>query len=121
MGSLGARMKSVLVLILSLGLTSAALAGASSSNVPEPDPAVKTMNRAGIQARALQGCIAQQTKLAAVPAELIDRGCSCYAGRTVQRMSNKEVDAFRATGFFNDETRERALRALDACGLKRPS
>ena len=34
---------------------------------------------------------------------------------------NKEVDAFRQTGFFNDETRERALKALDACGLKRPS
>ena len=114
-------MKSALVLVLSLGLTSAALAGASSSNVPVPDEAVKTMNRAGIQDRALKGCIAQQTKLAAVPEELIDRGCSCYAGRTVQRMSNKEVEAFRQTGFFNDETRERAFKALDACGLKRPS
>lgn len=114
-------MKSVLVVVLSLGLTSAALAGASSSNVPQPDEAVKTMNRAGIQDRAFKGCVAQQTKMAAVPAELIDRGCSCYAGRTVQRMSNREVEAFRATGYFNDETRERALKALDACGLKRPS
>lgn len=114
-------MKTALVLFFSLGLTSAALAGASSSNVPQPDEAVKTMNRAGIQDRAFKGCVAQQTKMAAVPVELIDRGCSCYAGRTVQRMSNKEVDAFRQTGFFNDETRARALKALDACGLKRPS
>lgn len=114
-------MKTALVLFFSLGLTSVALAGASSSNVPQPDEAVKTMNRAGIQDRAFNGCVAQQTKMAAVPVELIDRGCSCYAGRTVQRMSNKEVDAFRQTGFFNDETRARALKALDACGLKRPS
>ena len=114
-------MKTALVLFFSLGLTSAALAGASSSNVPQPDEAVKTMNRAGIQDRAFKGCVAQQTKMAAVPVELIDRGCSCYAGRTVQRMSNKEVDAFRQTGFFNDETRARALKALDTCGLKRPS
>ena len=113
-------MKSALVLILSLGLTAAAHAGASSSNVPVPDEAVKTMNRQGIQERAFQGCVAQQTKIAAVPTELIERGCTCYAGRTVQRMSNREVDAFRATGYFNDETRERAFRALDACGLKRP-
>lgn len=120
--SMGVAMKTVLALVLSLGLTQAALAGASSSNVPAaPDPAVKTMNRAGIQQRALQGCVAQQTKLASVPAEAIDKGCACYAGRTVQRMSNKEVDAFRQTGYFNDETRERALKALDACGLKRPS
>lgn len=119
---MGVVMKTVLALVLSLGLTQAALAGASSSNVPAaPDPAVKTMNRAGIQQRALQGCVAQQTKLASVPAEAIDKGCACYAGRTVQRMSNKEVDAFRQTGYFNDETRERALKALDACGLKRPS
>ncbi len=114
-------MKSALVVILSLGLTSAALAGASSSNVPPPDEAVKTINRAGIQDRAFKGCVAQQTKMAAVPVELIDRGCSCYAGRTVQRMSNREVAAFRQTGYFNDETRERAFKALDACGLKRPS
>ena len=114
-------MKTALVLFFSLGLTSVALAGASSSNVPQPDEAVKTMNRAGIQDRAFKGCVAQQTKMAAVPVELIDRGCSCYAGRTVQRMSNKEVDAFRQTGFFNDETRARALKALDACGLKWPS
>jgi hypothetical protein len=114
-------MKTALVLVLTLGLSSAAWAGASSSNVPAPDPAVKTMNRAGIQDRAFKGCVAQQSKMAAVPAELIDRGCSCYAGRTVQRMSNKEVEAFRATGFFNDETRDRALKALDACGLKRPA
>ena len=114
-------MKTALVLFFSLGLTSVALAGASSSNVPQPDEAVKTMNRAGIQDRAFKGCVAQQTKMAAVPVELVDRGCSCYAGRTVQRMSNKEVDAFRQTGFFNDETRARALKALDACGLKRPS
>lgn len=114
-------MKTALILVLSLGLTSAALAGASSSNVPPPDEATKTINRAGIQDRAFKGCVAQQTKMAAVPAELIDKGCSCYAGRAVQRMSNREVDAFRATGYFNDETRERALKALDACGLKRPS
>jgi hypothetical protein len=117
----GLSMKTALVLFLSLGLTSAALAGASSNNVPQPDEAAKTMNRAGIQDRAFKGCVAQQTKMAAVPAELIDRGCSCYASRTVQRMSNREVDAFRQTGFFNDETRDRAFKALDACGLKRPA
>ena len=41
--------------------------------------------------------------------------------RAEEGWSAIEAEARGQTGYFNDETRERALKALDACGLKRPS
>ena len=35
-------------------------------------------------------------------------------------MSKEELDAFRATGYFNDSARQKALQALDTCKLPRP-
>jgi hypothetical protein len=35
-------------------------------------------------------------------------------------MGNDEVAAFRATGYFSDATRVKALGFVDSCKLKRP-
>jgi hypothetical protein len=106
--------------VMFLGLSSMALA-AGSAPLPPPDPTAKNLTPAQIQQRALNACVRTQGALLTGigPAEIRTR-CGCYARGTVRAMSRGEVQAFRDTGYFNDQTRDKALAQIDRCGLRRP-
>jgi hypothetical protein len=96
---------------------------ASASNVPtnyQPDPALKTASRSDIEGRFRRACQATQARLQSTQESAIARPCGCYASRTLRSLDASELDAYRATGVFNDTARAKALAAIDACQLKRP-
>jgi hypothetical protein len=98
-----------------------ALAGASSQNIPPPiDPTAKDLTPYMISLRAFDACLIVQSRLQGKTREAVHTPCSCYAKLTVKTMSKEELDAFRATGYFNDSARQKALAALDSCKLPRP-
>jgi hypothetical protein len=108
-------------LLLALAST-AALAGASSSNFPpQPDPDTKAMKRGDAKAYVAQGCERQWAKSSGLDPIALNRACSCYAGRTVDRMTKVEYAFFQEKSYFDDTTREKALKAIDACKLPRPT
>ena len=111
-----------LACMFALSLTPAgALAGASSQNLPPPvDPEAKNLTPYMISLRAFDACLIVQSRLQKTTREAVHTPCSCYAKLTVKDMSKEELDAFRATGYFNDTARQKALAALDACKLPRP-
>ncbi|SDR53376.1 hypothetical protein SAMN05519103_04708 [Rhizobiales bacterium GAS113] len=99
----------------------AALAGASSQNLPPPtDPSAKNLTPYMISLRAFDACLITQSRLQGTTREAVHTPCSCYAKLTVKNMSKEELDAFRDTGYFNDTARQKALEALDTCKLPRP-
>ncbi|MGL5735014.1 MAG: hypothetical protein ACRCYS_09125, partial [Beijerinckiaceae bacterium] len=61
-----------------------------------------------------------QSRLMETTKEAVHTPCSCYAKTTVAQMKKDELDFFRNNGYFNDETRAKALLNIDACKLKRP-
>ncbi|MFI5011217.1 MAG: hypothetical protein ACHQAY_02610 [Hyphomicrobiales bacterium] len=97
-----------------------ALAGASSQVLPPPDPTAKDLTPYMISLRAFDACLIVQSRLQSTTREAVHTPCSCYAKLTVKTMSKEELDAFRATGYFNDSARQKALQALDTCKLPRP-
>ncbi|WP_293858433.1 hypothetical protein [uncultured Alsobacter sp.] len=108
-------------LLLALAATPV-LAGASSSNFPpQPDPDTKAMKRADAKLYVAQGCERQWAKSSGLEASALNSACSCYAGRTVDRMTKAEFAFFQEKSYFDDTTREKALKAVDACKLPRPS
>ncbi|MBV9520662.1 MAG: hypothetical protein JO068_21375 [Hyphomicrobiales bacterium] len=98
----------------------AALAGASSRNLPPPDSTAKNLTPYMISLRAFDACLITQSRLQGTTREAVHTPCSCYAKLTVKNMSKDELDAFRETGYFNDSARQKALDALDSCKLPRP-
>lgn len=108
-------------LMLAVGLAVAAQAAGTTAPLPPPDPTAANLTRPQIQERALRACLLLQARLMSRPAEELRAPCQCYARGTVRAMSNDDVAAFRATGYFNDVTREKALGFIDSCKLKRPS
>ena len=97
------------------------LAGASSRNIPPPiDPTAKDLTPYMISLRAFDACLIVQSRLQNTTREAVHTSCSCYAKLTIKNMSKEELDAFRATGYFNDSARQKALAALDTCKLPRP-
>jgi hypothetical protein len=108
--------------IIALSLApAAALAGASTQNLPPPvDPEAKDLTPYMISLRAFDACLIVQSRLQNTTREAMHTPCSCYAKLTVKNMSKGELDAFRATGYFNESTRQKALAALDTCKLPRP-
>jgi len=111
-------------------LAAAAIAAASTgafaaaSNMPtnyQPDPALKTASMGELRSRVSQACSATQAKLQDVSEGAVSGKCGCYAGRTMRALSADEVQAYRDTGVFNDTARDKALKALDACNLARPT
>ena len=98
----------------------AALAGATSRNLPPPDPTAKNLTPYMISLRAFDACLIVQSRLQGTTREAVHTPCSCYAKLTVKNMSKEELDAFRETGYFNDSARQKALEALDTCKLPRP-
>jgi hypothetical protein len=107
---------------LALCLSHAAFAGASTEALPTPpyDPRTATMSNYEISLKAFDACLITQSRLLQTTREAVHTPCSCYAKGTVAAMSKAELADFRATGYFNDETREKGLKFLDTCKLKRP-
>ena len=98
------------------------LAGASSSNFPpQPDPDTKSMKKSEAKTYVAQGCERQWAKSSGLDAGALNSACTCYAGRTVDRMTKAEFAFFQEKSYFDDSTREKALKAVDACKLPRPS
>lgn len=111
---------SIAFLGLALSATSA-LAGANPGSVaPAIDPTARSLTVPQIRDRAAMACRTQQARLTSRPESTFAAPCTCYARRTVEGMSPQDVVEFRATGFFNDGTRARALDNLTNCGLARP-
>lgn len=103
------------------GANGSVLAGASSQNIPPPtDPTAKDLTPYMISLRAFDACLIVQSRLQNTTREAVHTPCSCYAKLTIKNMSKEELDAFRATGYFNDSARQKALAALDSCKLPRP-
>ncbi len=97
-----------------------AWAAASSNSVPTPDPTAANLTKPEIETRAFDACLITQAKLLRTAQDALRTPCGCYAKRTVSKMNKTEVANFRATGWFDDVTRAKALEALDRCGLIRP-
>ncbi|MCP8939374.1 hypothetical protein NK718_12685 [Alsobacter sp. SYSU M60028] len=115
-------MRAVLTAACLLLSTGVALAGASSSNFanPAPDPATATMRRSQAKDYVAEGCEKQWAKESGSAVANLTSACRCYATRTVNALSNSEFEFFRAKSYFDDSAREKALKAIDACKLKRP-
>ena len=110
--------------LVALALFAAAPAFAAGSSVatspPPPDPSAAKLTPYMIRLRAFDACMVQQSALQKKTKEAVHSPCSCYANKTVDSMSKDELDAFRATGYFNDVTRAKAVQYLDECKLVRP-
>ena len=113
--------RSLIAAVLITASAAAALAGGSSQPFNyQPDPALKTASRSDIEGRFRRACQATQARLQSTQETAIARPCGCYASRTLRSLDASELDAYRATGVFNDTARAKALAAIDACQLKRP-
>lgn len=100
-----------------------ALAAASQSPFQRPtvDPALKNATPYVISLKVFDQCRLVQSRLMQTTQEAVHTPCSCYSKATIAQMKKDELDFFRANGYFNDETREKALRNIDRCKLKRPA
>ena len=86
-----------------------------------PDPALKTASAGNLTGRVRHACAVTQARLQNVSEVSVARPCGCYANRTLAALDKGELDAYRATGYFNDSARAKALSALDSCQLPRPA
>ncbi|WP_112664342.1 hypothetical protein [Microvirga flavescens] len=103
---------------------SATVALASASNTPtmyQVDPALKTESMSELTARVRRACAVTQAKIQSADEASFGRKCDCYAGRTMRSLSTEEVQTYRDTGVFDDGARTKALSAIDACKLQRPT
>ena len=112
---------------LSIGLLCLMVSGAagwaagSSGSLPAPDPTARNLSRAQIQKRAFDACLVTMARTMSRPAETLRGPCQCYSRGTVRAMTQDEIAAFRATGYFNDSAREKAFGFVDRCKLQRPA
>ena len=108
--------------LLLLSAATLAHAGASSTNfpTPAPDPDTQSMRRSQAKVYVAQGCEKQWAKSSGLSPAALSSACRCYSGKTVNEMTKAEFDFFRAKSYFDDATREKALKAIDGCNLKRP-
>ncbi|SDA15034.1 hypothetical protein SAMN02799622_01265 [Methylobacterium sp. UNC378MF] len=107
--------------LFALGAT-AALAGGSTAPFQqyEPDPALKTASKSNLEGRVRHACTVVQARLTSATEASLERPCGCYARQTLRSLDASEIEAYRATGYFNDTARAKALAALDSCKLQRP-
>lgn len=101
-------------------MTGTALAAGSIGALPPNDPTAINLTKPQIQKRAYDACLITQARLMRRPSEELRNPCNCYARGTVRAMGKDEVAAFRATGYFSDATRVKALGFVDSCKLIRP-
>ncbi len=102
----------------------AALSGCMSAREETTSAIASPFASAGpdrIRTHATEGCMAVQGEMEGVPRDLMRDRCSCYARRTVARMTEEEIASYRLTGLFDETTRNKAFESLDACGLRRPA
>jgi hypothetical protein len=85
-----------------------------------PDPALQTASLASLQDRVRFACVRTQARIQNVSGEKVASACGCYARRTIRSLDKEEIASYRDTGLFNASAREKALGAIDRCGLKRP-
>lgn len=111
------------VCALSLCLINSALAGASPAPFTPPpvDPALKNATPYVISLKVFDQCRLVQSRLMQTTQEAVHTPCSCYSKATVAQMSRDELNFFRSNGYFNNTAREKALRNIDSCKLKRPA
>jgi hypothetical protein len=110
-------------LAIACWLVSTGIAFAAASSVPTqytPDPALRTASRAELEARIRRACTVTQARLQSTSESALTPPCSCYASRVMRSFSASDLDAYRATGYFDDSGRAKALEALDSCKLRRP-
>lgn len=62
-----------------------------------------------------------QARSQKVPEASVEQPCGCYADRTLSSLDSGEIQSYRATGYFNDSAKAKALNALDSCKLPRPA
>jgi hypothetical protein len=97
-----------------------AFAAGSTAPLPPADPTAANATPREISQRAMDACLVTQARLMGTTRDAVHGQCSCYANRTVARMSKEEIGDFRRTGYFDDTTRAKALESIDFCKLKRP-
>jgi len=85
-----------------------------------PDPALKTASKNNLKGRVSHACVVTQSKLQKVEEAAVAQPCGCYADQTLKSMDSGEIQSYRATGYFNDSAKAKALNALDSCKLPRP-
>lgn len=114
-------------LLLAAGLVSLMAACNANKSGPTvdlagytPDPALKTASAGNLTGRVRHACTVTQARLQSVSEVSLARPCGCYAQRTLSSLDRGELDAYRATGYFNDSAKAKALDALDSCKLPRP-
>lgn len=107
--------------LIALGAT-AAHAGGSTAPFQqyEPDPALRTASRSNLEGRVRHACTIVQARITSATEASLERPCGCYARQTLRSLDGSEIEAYRATGYFNDSARAKALSALDSCKLQRP-
>ena len=110
----------VAAVLIAASATAVLAAGSSQPFNYQPDPALKAASRSDIEGRFRRSCQATQARLQSTQESAVARPCGCYASRTLRSLDGSELDAYRATGVFNDTARAKALAAIDACQLKRP-
>ncbi len=84
------------------------------------DTSLREASTAALQERVRGTCILSQTQIQNASVTAVRGGCACYARRTIAAMTAPELDYFRANGVFDDGARDKGLRSIDACRLKRP-
>ncbi len=105
-------------------MTCSSAAQAAGSSAPfgyAPDPSLRSASTAELQTRIRRACSSTQARIQNVAASQVELGCACYATRVIRSFEQTEIDAYRATGVFNDAARAKAFAALDACRLRRPA
>lgn len=85
-----------------------------------PDPALKRASRSNLTGRVAHACAVTQSRLQKVEEASLSAPCGCYAERALRAMDRTEIASYRATGYFNDSAKAKALDALDSCKLPRP-
>lgn len=115
-------------LLLAAGLVSL-LAACNAGQGPQtaslegytPDPALRTASKSNLTGRVRYACLVTQSRLQKVPEDSLQSPCGCYAERTLGALDKSEIASYRATGYFNDSAKAKALGALDSCKLPRPA
>ncbi len=68
-----------------------------------------------------RACTVVQARMQNTAETSLERPCGCYAKATLRSLDASEIEAYRATGYFNDSARAKALGAIDSCKLQRRS
>lgn len=111
----------IAALLLALGASAAFAAGSSAPfEQYQPDPALRTAPKSNLESRVRHACTVIQARLTSSNETALERPCGCYARQTLRSLDDTEIEAYRATGYFNESARAKALSALDSCKLQRP-